>query len=127
MDLWAETSLRLKGMLFLLGCTRGKRYIDDPRNQLYKECVHVVREALPRSFCFENVPDESTFGGMSRIKNHTASRSIRHVGTHKNLLTLTPIKTEGESPMRQGVDSLLSVILRDCRLGMGGGATTSAV
>jgi len=34
----------------------GKRVIDDPRNVLYKECVRVIREALPRSFMLENVP-----------------------------------------------------------------------
>lgn len=32
------------------------RAIDDPRNQLYKECVRVIKEALPRSFMLENVP-----------------------------------------------------------------------
>lgn len=26
------------------------------RNKLYKECVRIIREALPRAFCFENVP-----------------------------------------------------------------------
>ncbi len=36
--------------------TAGKRMIDDPRNQLYKECVRVIREALPRMFVLENVP-----------------------------------------------------------------------
>jgi len=35
---------------------RGTRMIDDPRNILYKECVRVVREALPKTFLFENVP-----------------------------------------------------------------------
>ena len=34
----------------------GPRMIDDPRNVLYKECVRVLREALPRTFFFENVP-----------------------------------------------------------------------
>jgi DNA (cytosine-5)-methyltransferase 1 len=34
----------------------GRRMINDPRNKLYKECVRVVREALPRFFIFENVP-----------------------------------------------------------------------
>lgn len=33
-----------------------KRAIDDPRNQLYKECVRVIREALPQAFFLENVP-----------------------------------------------------------------------
>src|SRR5690606_1701428 len=32
------------------------RRLDDPRNRLYLECVRVVREALPRTFVFENVP-----------------------------------------------------------------------
>lgn len=34
----------------------GKRIVDDPRNKLYKQCVRVLREALPRYFIFENVP-----------------------------------------------------------------------
>lgn len=33
----------------------GNRMINDPRNQLYKECVRIVREALPKAFLFENV------------------------------------------------------------------------
>jgi site-specific DNA-cytosine methylase len=33
----------------------GPRMIDDPRNALYKECVRVIGEALPRSFLLENV------------------------------------------------------------------------
>jgi len=36
--------------------TAGPRMIDDPRNALYKECVRVIRGALPRSFLLENVP-----------------------------------------------------------------------
>ncbi len=35
---------------------RGKRYIDDPRNVLFKEFVRIVREAVPMWFIFENVP-----------------------------------------------------------------------
>ena len=34
----------------------GSRVIDDPRNALYRECVRVIREALPRAFMLENVP-----------------------------------------------------------------------
>lgn len=34
----------------------GKRIVNDPRNSLYKQCVRVVAEALPRAFIFENVP-----------------------------------------------------------------------
>lgn len=34
----------------------GARMINDPRNRLYKECVRVIREALPRTFMLENVP-----------------------------------------------------------------------
>jgi DNA (cytosine-5)-methyltransferase 1 len=34
---------------------RGKRLVDDPRNILYKECVRVVKDALPKTFLFENV------------------------------------------------------------------------
>jgi DNA (cytosine-5)-methyltransferase 1 len=33
-----------------------KRRVDDSRNVLYKECVRIVREALPKTFLFENVP-----------------------------------------------------------------------
>lgn len=36
--------------------TSGKRIVKDPRNNLYLQCVRVVREALPKSFIFENVP-----------------------------------------------------------------------
>jgi DNA (cytosine-5)-methyltransferase 1 len=36
--------------------TAGRHMIDDPRNQLYKQCVRVIREALPRTFMLENVP-----------------------------------------------------------------------
>lgn len=36
--------------------TSGKRVVDDPRNSLYKQCVRVVAEALPKAFIFENVP-----------------------------------------------------------------------
>lgn len=41
----------------------GKRMINDPRNKLYKECVRVIREALPRTFMLENVP------GLISMKN----------------------------------------------------------
>lgn len=34
----------------------GHRCLNDARNLLYKECVRVVREALPKAFMFENVP-----------------------------------------------------------------------
>lgn len=34
----------------------GARMIDDPRNSLYKECVRMLREILPHTFLFENVP-----------------------------------------------------------------------
>lgn len=34
----------------------GQRMIDDPRNNLFKEFVRVVKEALPKLFVFENVP-----------------------------------------------------------------------
>lgn len=32
------------------------RQIDDPRNALYRECVRVIKEALPQTFMLENVP-----------------------------------------------------------------------
>lgn len=40
----------------------GKRLLDDPRNRLYRECVRVIREALPKTFCLENVPGLATMG-----------------------------------------------------------------
>ena len=45
-----------------------KRTIDDPRNFLFQEFVRVVREALPRSLVFENVPGliTSTKGKVMR-------------------------------------------------------------
>lgn len=33
----------------------GLRNPKDPRNRLYRECVRVIKEALPRTFCLENV------------------------------------------------------------------------
>lgn len=47
---------------------RGKRYIDDPRNALYKEFVRVVKEALPKTFIFENVPGLVTIAKGDIIK-----------------------------------------------------------
>jgi len=45
-----------------------RRSIDDPRNQLFKEFVRVVREALPKLIFFENVPGmiSSTKGKVIR-------------------------------------------------------------
>ena len=43
--------------------TSGKRMIDDPRNRLYRECVRVIGEALPRFFVLENVPGLISMGG----------------------------------------------------------------
>lgn len=36
--------------------TSGKRDVKDPRNILYRQCVRVIRQALPRTFMLENVP-----------------------------------------------------------------------
>lgn len=36
--------------------TAGRRIIGDPRNRLYRECVRVIAEALPKTFFLENVP-----------------------------------------------------------------------
>jgi DNA (cytosine-5)-methyltransferase 1 len=36
--------------------TAGKSMISDPRNRLYRECVRIIGEALPRCFVLENVP-----------------------------------------------------------------------
>lgn len=50
----------------------GARRMNDPRNQLYHECVRVIREALPRSFMLENVP-----GLTSMDKGRVMKRIIR--------------------------------------------------
>jgi len=42
--------------------TAGKRMMDDPRNVLYKECVRVIKEALPKCFVLENVPGLISMG-----------------------------------------------------------------
>lgn len=33
-----------------------KRRTNDPRNVLYKQCVRIIRQALPKTFMLENVP-----------------------------------------------------------------------
>lgn len=33
-----------------------KRHVDDERNVLYRQCVRVIRQALPKTFMLENVP-----------------------------------------------------------------------
>lgn len=33
-----------------------KRHVDDSRNVLYRQCVRIIRQALPRTFMLENVP-----------------------------------------------------------------------
>jgi DNA (cytosine-5)-methyltransferase 1 len=50
----------------------GKQMIADPRNQLYKECVRVIREALPRTFVLENVP------GLVSMASGAIMRQICH-------------------------------------------------
>lgn len=39
----------------------GKRFIDDPRNQLFKEYLHLVENIKPKVFVFENVEGLLTF------------------------------------------------------------------
>lgn len=46
----------------------GKRNIKDPRNQLYKECLRVIKEALPRTFVLENVKGLTSMDGGRVIK-----------------------------------------------------------
>lgn len=62
-DILAAADLRVGQCSLLTGgfpcqgfSIAGTRMIDDPRNILYKECVRVLREALPKAFFFENVP-----------------------------------------------------------------------
>lgn len=43
------------------------RIIDDPRNSLYKEFVHIVSEALPRAFVMENVTGIDQMGFREQI------------------------------------------------------------
>lgn len=39
----------------------GKRWVDDPRNRLFLECVRFVKEVEPKFFVFENVPGLLSF------------------------------------------------------------------
>lgn len=43
------------------------RIIDDPRNSLYKEFVHIVSEVLPRAFLMENVTGIDQMGFREQI------------------------------------------------------------
>lgn len=43
------------------------RIIDDPRNSLYKEFVHIVSEVLPRAFVMENVTGIDQMGFREQI------------------------------------------------------------
>jgi DNA (cytosine-5)-methyltransferase 1 len=43
------------------------RLIDDPRNSLYREFVHVVREALPKAFLMENVAGLDQMGVRNQM------------------------------------------------------------
>lgn len=36
--------------------SNSKRYVEDPRNSLYLQCVRIIRQALPKTFMLENVP-----------------------------------------------------------------------
>lgn len=36
--------------------SNSKRSVDDPRNILYRQCVRVIGQALPKTFMLENVP-----------------------------------------------------------------------
>lgn len=46
----------------------GKRFIDDPRNQLFKEYVEVVEKVLPKVVVLENVEGMITFQGGAIYK-----------------------------------------------------------
>ncbi|MGY0004133.1 DNA cytosine methyltransferase [Micromonospora sp. I033] len=43
------------------------RIIDDPRNSLYREFVHIVGEARPRAFLMENVPGMAQMGVKEQV------------------------------------------------------------
>ena len=48
------------------------RLIDDPRNALYREFVHIVRAALPKAFLLENVTGIDQMGVREQIANDLA-------------------------------------------------------
>src|SRR5690606_12405961 len=43
------------------------RLIDDPRNSLYREFVHVLGETLPQAFLVENVPGMDQMGVREQV------------------------------------------------------------
>lgn len=47
---------------------RGTRFVDDPRNRLYKEFVRFVSQLRPKWFVMENVPGITNIGGGSILK-----------------------------------------------------------
>lgn len=49
----------------------GKRWIDDPRNSLYKEFVHIVKKTNPKIFVMENVE------GIMSLDNGRIYKSIK--------------------------------------------------
>lgn len=47
-----------------------KRRVEDPRNSLYRQCVRIIRQALPKTFMLENVP------GLVSMEKGTIIRKI---------------------------------------------------
>jgi DNA (cytosine-5)-methyltransferase 1 len=47
---------------------RGLRFVEDPRNRLYKDFVRIVNKKLPRWFVMENVPGITSIGDGEVIK-----------------------------------------------------------
>ena len=64
----------------------GKRMINDPRNQLYKECVRVIREALPRMFVLENVPGLVSMAGGAVMRQICRDLAFAGYDLHWDIL-----------------------------------------
>lgn len=68
--IFEKTGLRKSEIELIVGgppcqgfSTVGKRWIDDPRNKLFKEYYRIVSEVEPRVFVFENVTGLLSMGG----------------------------------------------------------------
>ncbi len=58
--------------------TLGKRFIDDPRNKLFKEYVRIVNDIKPKFFVMENVA-----GILSMEKRRSVKKYIRFVSRNR--------------------------------------------
>lgn len=58
--------------------TLGKRFIDDPRNKLFKEYIRIVNEIRPKVFVMENVSGILSMQGGKVLKN--ILKSFREIG-----------------------------------------------